>query len=224
MIFKRKKSTENAGQSVAAAETSVREQTAADELQTSLKEAPVDREARGPFDLTEVPAMRPYIDMGGIKVAPREGLKVRLDVDETTKRIVAISLDYEGSTLQVQAFAAPKSTGLWAETREQILESLKSQGAVAVERESVFGTEILMKSQPDAEQLAAVRFFGVDGPRWLLRGVLVGQGALEPEKAKGIEIVFRELVVVRGDAPLPPGELLALKMPENVGQIADTQQ
>ena len=36
---------------------------------------------------------------------------LRLEVEEQTKRIVAVGLDYAGSTLQVQAFAAPRSTG-----------------------------------------------------------------------------------------------------------------
>ena len=46
------------------------------------KSAPEDRAAKGPFDVSEVPAMRPYVDFGGIKVAPREGLQLRLEVDE----------------------------------------------------------------------------------------------------------------------------------------------
>ncbi|RRD36309.1 DUF3710 domain-containing protein [Leucobacter sp. OH2974_COT-288] len=217
MIFKRKKETGEAAAATTAAETAPATITAASDA-PNAKAAPQDRATKGPFDVTEVPAIRPYIDMGSIKVAPREGLKVRLDVDETSKRIIAISLDYEGSTLQVQAFSAPKSTGLWHEAREQIMASLKEQGAQVTEQESVFGTEVLMQSPPNAEQVAAVRFFGVDGPRWMLRGVLVGAGAVDPARASGIESVFRELVVVRGDAPLPPSELLPLQMPANVGQ------
>ena len=84
------------------------------------KDAPDDRASSGPFDESEANPVRPYIDLGGIKILPREGLNLRLEVEEQTKRIVAVGLDYADSTLQVQPFAAPRSAGLWAETREQI--------------------------------------------------------------------------------------------------------
>ncbi len=80
------------------------------------KSGPVDRETTGPFDESEANAVRPYIDLGGIKILPREGLNLRLEVEEQTKRIVAVGLDYAESTLQVQPFGAPRSSGLWEET------------------------------------------------------------------------------------------------------------
>ena len=97
-----------------------------DELQT--KSAPDDRAAAGPFDESEANPVRPYIDLGGIKVLPREGLNLRLEVEEQTGRIVAVGLDYADSTLQVQPFAAPRTTGLWEGTREQIRQQIRQQG------------------------------------------------------------------------------------------------
>ena len=47
------------------------------------------RRRSGPFDETEANPVRPYIDLGGIKILPREGLNLRLEVEEQTKRIVA---------------------------------------------------------------------------------------------------------------------------------------
>ena len=70
------------------------------------KAAPTDRATAGQFDDSEANPVRPYIDLGGIKVLPREGLNLRLEVEEQTKRIVAVGLDYADSTLQVQPFAA----------------------------------------------------------------------------------------------------------------------
>ncbi|HLS92853.1 MAG TPA: DUF3710 domain-containing protein, partial [Microbacterium sp.] len=46
------------------------------------KSAPEDRAERGPFDASEANPVRPYIDIGGIKVLPREGLNLRLEVEE----------------------------------------------------------------------------------------------------------------------------------------------
>ncbi len=59
------------------------------------------------------------------------------------------------------------------------------------------------------------RFVGVDGPRWFVRGVFHGEAAFQPEAAEALEQVFSDLVVVRGDEPLPPRELLPLRPPPN---------
>ena len=157
-----------------------------DELQT--KSAPDDRAAAGPFDESEANPVRPYIDLGGIKVLPREGLNLRLEVEEQTKRIVAVGLDYADSTLQVQPFAAPRSSGLWDETREQIRQQIRQQGGRVEEREGPLGPELLAEvpvaAGPDAtpgKRLA--RFVGVDGPRWFLRGVIGGDATSDVDAA-----------------------------------------
>ena len=180
------------------------------------KSAPADRAERGPFDASEANPVRPYIDIGGVKILPREGLNLRLEVEEKTQRIVAVGLDYAGSTLQVQPFAAPRSTGLWNETREQIRAQVVSQGGRVEEREGVFGPELLAEMR-EANGTRAMRFIGVDGPRWFLRGVIGGAGATSPEAAGQIEDLFRSIVVVRGSAPMPPRDLIALTMPVTPG-------
>lgn len=198
------------------------EQQESHELEVELdvtKSAPQDRAEHGPFDILEVPAMRPYVDLGSIKVPPREGLQMRLDVDEQAKRIVAVSLDFDGSTLQVQAFSAPKSSGLWHETRRQVEAALTKQQAQFAEREGFLGPEILTSIKLPEERgggITGVRFIGVDGPRWLLRGSITGKAATDPEAARPVEQLFRDLVVVRGELPMPPNELLPMKVPAGV--------
>lgn len=190
-----------------------------DEEFDTTKSAPEDRAENGPFDILEVPAMRPYVDLGSIKVPPREGLQMRLDVDEQAKRIVAVSLDFEGSTLQVQAFSAPKSTGLWHEVRRQVSAVLTKQNASFTEREGFLGGEIVTSVRVPEERgggMTDVRFIGVDGPRWLLRGSITGKAATDEAAAEPVEQLFRELVVVRGDLPMPPNELLPMKVPAGV--------
>lgn len=183
------------------------------------KSAPDDRESAGPFDVAEVPAMRPYVDLGGIKVAPREGLQLRLEVEEKTNRVVAVSLDYRESLLQVQAFAAPKTTGLWGRVRSELTQQMSSQGAEVSEEKGVLGPEVLVRSQAPAEQgggVRVVRFVAVDGPRWMLRGVIMGKAATDAEVRESVIDLFRELVVVRGDQPMPPSELIPLRVPAGV--------
>ena len=189
-----------------------------DELQG--KSAPDDRAASGPFDESEANPVRPYIDLGGIKVLPREGLNLRLEVEEQTGRIVAVGLDYADSTLQVQPFAAPRTGGLWDETRVQLRDQVKAQGGRVEEREGPLGKELLAEVPATAAEgsgLRLARFIGIDGPRWFLRGVIGGAGASDPDAAAKVEDLFRSIVVVRGGSPMPPRDLIPLKMPATPG-------
>jgi len=185
------------------------------------KAAPTDRAASGPFDESEANPVRPYIDLGGIKILPREGLNLRLEVEEQTKRIVAVGLDYAESTLQVQPFAAPRSAGLWDETREQIRQQIRQQGGRVEEREGPLGHELLAEVPVAGPEGAGgkriARFVGVDGPRWFLRGVIGGAAAADVEAAAKVEELFRSIVVVRGGTPMPPRDLIPLKMPAAPG-------
>lgn len=182
------------------------------------KSAPEDRAENGPFDDAEANPVRPYVDLGGVKILPREGLHLRLEIEEESKRVVAIGLDYAGSTLQVQPFAAPRSSGLWHEIRAQIAEQIARQGGTTTEREGDLGPELLAQipvssanTTPGSTRLA--RFIGVDGPRWFLRGVIAGEAAVNPDAAAAVEDLFRSIVVVRGSSPMPPRDLIPLHMP-----------
>lgn len=185
------------------------------------KSAPADRATKGPFDISEVSGVRPYVDLGGVKIVPRADLHLRLEVEEASKRVVAVGLEYRGSTLQVQPFAAPRSSGLWHEIRAQILEQLASQGARAKSATGPFGPEIFAEIPVTTEgkqSMRLARFIGVDGPRWFLRGVIAGKGATDAGAAAEVEELFRSIVVVRGSAPMPPRDLIQLTMPAAAAQ------
>ncbi|KNH12128.1 hypothetical protein ACU18_18805 [Arthrobacter sp. ZBG10] len=178
-----------------------------------------ERSATGPFDESEISSQDGYIDLGALLVAPSEGLQLRLEVEEATQRVVAVTLDLNGSSLQLQAFAAPKTEELWDEIRGQIGQSVGSQGGQVEEVEGSFGTELVAKlpaGLPDGSQgYRVARFIGVDGPRWFLRGVLGGPAALERPAAEALESLFRQVVVIRGDVPMPPRDLLQLRLPKD---------
>jgi len=200
----------------------VTDQTAADPAELDdAKSAPADRETAGPFDDSEANAVRPYVDLGGVKILPRADLHLRLEVEEGSKRVVAVGLDYAGSTLQVQPFAAPRSSGLWHEIRSQIVEQIHKQGGTTTITAGPFGPEVLAEipvAAASAGGTRLARFVGVDGPRWFLRGVISGEGAVNPEAAAKIEELFRSVVVVRGGTPMPPRDLIPLHMPAAAGQ------
>ena len=195
----------------------------------TAKSAPADRATEGPLDEVEANPVRPYVDLGGVKILPREGLHLRLEIEEGSKRVVAIGLDYAGSTLQVQPFAAPRSSGLWHEIRAQIADQIGKQGGTTTLREGPFGPELVAEIPVAAGQGAdgtsrLARFIGVDGPRWFLRGVIAGEGAVNADAATEIEELFRSIVVVRGSAPMPPRDLIPLRMPATPASATEPGQ
>ena len=179
------------------------------------KSAPADRETAGPLDESEANAVRPYVDLGGVKILPRPELALRLEVEEGSKRVVEVALDFAESTLQVQPFAAPRSSGLWHEIRAQIADQIRKQGGSVAEANGSLGPELHAQIPATGQQGGSrlARFVGVDGPRWFLRGVISGKAAVDAEAAAKIEELFRSVVVVRGTTPMPPRDLIPLHVP-----------
>lgn len=186
-----------------------------DDEQLIEKSAPDDRAEVGPLDESEAP-VRPYVDLGGLRIVPRPGMQMRLEVEEKTKRIVAVTLEHEGSTVQLQPFAAPRSEGIWEPVREVLRMQLERQGATVEEADGLLGPELRARLQtgPDGAP-RAVRIIGVDGPRWMLQGLIGGQAAVDDDKAAAAIELFRSTVVCRGAEPMPPRELIALRAPKS---------
>jgi len=167
------------------------------------KSAPVNRSTTGPLDISEVTSGMEYaVDFGAIKVIPVPGAEIRLEVEESTQRVIAVTIDLEGSSLQLQAFAAPKNEGVWNEVRQQLSESILSQGGTAEERLGSFGMELFVKL-PIFENGAPVgirnaRFVGVDGPRWFLRGLIAGAAMTDPQRLPGLKAFIGRLPLTVG--------------------------
>jgi hypothetical protein len=122
----------------------------------------------------------------------------------------------------VQPFAAPRTAGLWDETREQIRDQVRQQGGRVEERDGPLGPELLAEvpaagGADPATGKRLARFVGVDGPRWFLRGVIGGAATSDVAAAAQVEDLFRSIVVVRGGAPMPPRDLIPLRMPSTPG-------
>ena len=175
----------------------------------------------GPFDRSEVEDTSALLDLGAILVAPSDGMELRLELSEDEGNVVGVTVLMGDSAVQVQAFAAPRSEGIWDEVREEIAAGITQQGGTADEGEGVFGLELLARvpAQDDKGRPAfqPARFVGVDGPRWFLRAVFTG-AAVDGAKAGAVEDMVRSLVVVRGQEAMAPRELLPLKLPEVPGE------
>ena len=184
--------------------------------------------ATGPWDVAEPHPEIQRVDLGSLQVPVLEGTDIQLVFAEQHGAWVTVR--HELSELQLQAFAAPKRDSLWDDVRAEIAAEISGAGGMVDERTGPFGAELLARvpAQPQAPgqpqagpQL--VRFTGVDGPRWFLRGVFSGAAAENPAAAAPLEAVMREVVVVRGDHPVPPRDLLELRLPPEAAAALEEQ-
>jgi hypothetical protein len=171
----------------------------------------------GPWDVNDDVPQADRIDFGSLRVPVREGFEVQISMAEDQPAWVTVVRGDSG--LQLQAFAAPKTGGLWADVRQEIAAEVAKAGGECEEADGAFGVEVRARIAPPGPPggggpLHPVRFLGVDGPRWFLRGVISGPAAGRDDLAGPLEDVFADVVVVRGDHPVPPRDLLEIRLPE----------
>ncbi|MEN9749901.1 MAG: hypothetical protein RL149_979 [Actinomycetota bacterium] len=172
----------------------------------------------GPFDSEQITDVRPYVDFGAIRIEPQPNLQLSVEVEEGTSRVVAITLDYANSKLQLMAFAAPRTEGIWSDIRAAVSQNIIAQGGEVEEGYGAIGAELIAKlplvdDQGRAAGYRHARFVGFDGPRWCLRGTVGGAALTDPKAAADINDLFRSVIVHRGETALPPGEPLPLTVP-----------
>jgi len=171
----------------------------------------------GPFDRAEVQGLEGRLDLGALWLTGLPGMELRLEVEEESQNVVGVTAVMGESAVQLQAFAAPRSEGIWDDIRTEIAASITSQGGTADRMSGPWGTELraqLPGRDADGHTVfSPVRFVGVDGPRWFLRGVLSGPAAVDEDASAALLDVFRGTVVVRGDEAMAPRELLPLTLP-----------
>ena len=182
-------------------------------------EAPGDTPAgqNGPFDRDEVDGLEGRLDLGALWVTGIEGMELRLEVEQDSQNVVGVTAVLGESAVQLQAFAAPRTEGIWDDIRAEIAASITSQGGTADLTSGPLGAELLARmpgQAPDGRTVfSPARFVGVDGPRWFLRAVLSGRAAIDEDAASVLLDVVRSTVVVRGDEAMAPRELLPLTLP-----------
>ncbi|MDO5701471.1 MAG: DUF3710 domain-containing protein [Bowdeniella nasicola] len=173
-------------------------------------------EARGPFDVSEVPDLGERIDLGVLRVPQVEGMQAQIGLDSTKRAPVGITVTLGDSALQLQVFAAPKSRGIWNEVRAERAEMLAAQSATVTESYGPHGHELLAEvpvTTPAGSGVRPMRFVGVDGSRWLLLATFFGPAAKDPTRARSLEDLLADVVVARGDRPYPPKRIIPLTLP-----------
>lgn len=174
----------------------------------------------GPWDISEEPedgVVR--LDFGSLKIPGVEGMDVNLEIEEESQTVVAITIVIDEGGLQLQAFAAPRNGDYWPEVRGELAAGITSSGGVADVVEGSLGQEVRatvpVTNEEGTQETQHVRFVGVDGPRWLLRGVFLGAAAVDERASEVFEDIFTGCVVTRGNQPMAPGEMLPLELPED---------
>ncbi|AMD88080.1 hypothetical protein AXF14_11480 [Actinomyces radicidentis] len=225
-LFSRRKKAEATDDATTTEAIEAETTTASDDAATSdaVEEGGAEppTEPTGPWDLAEAPApdSKRLIDLGSVRVPGVDGMQLRLENARPGVEVGAVVLVLEGSTLELRAFAAPRTAGVWEELRADIVAELKRAKAEPSVVEGEHGPEVAARvpvQTPDGQQQRVpVRFLGVDGPRWFLRGVLQGPAAVDDEASRTPRDVFNGVVVVRDGQARPPREILPLHAPGSV--------
>ena len=182
----------------------------------------------GPWDAEEpFPALE-RVDLGSLQVPIGPEHEIQLVMAEQHGAWVTIR--YRESEVQIQAFAAARRGALWDDVRAEIAAEVTTAGGRSQETEGSFGIELMAQVPAEPGQGGAelggmrlVRFVGVDGPRWFVRGLFSGPAADGGDQADLLEEVLRDVVVVRGEHPVPPREILELTLPPEARQALEEQ-
>jgi len=184
--------------------------------------------ADGPWDADEVDleeAAGSRMDLGGLLIAPQQGLDVQLQVDEASGQVIAVVLAGQEGAVELRPFAAPRNKDIWGDVRRQVSAEVARMGGTATEVEGPYGTALRVSlgvKRPDGSTGTQVsQVLGIAGPRWLLRATMFGRPAVEYRPDGDVETALRNVVVVRGKGPIPPGDPLPLTVPPNAQRLGE---
>ena len=180
-------------------------------------------QSAGPWDEAAAYPQAERMNFGSLLVPVRDGFDIQVNLDDQAGMWIAVVR--EDSALQLQAFAAPKTSGLWDEVRAEIADEVAKAGGQSGDAEGPFGAELLAQLTPGGPgtQPVPMRFMGADGPRWFLRGLLTGPAAVSADLAQPFEEFFADVVVVRGEHAEPPRKALEIVLPEEARQAIEQQ-
>ncbi|PXY28153.1 DUF3710 domain-containing protein [Prauserella muralis] len=174
----------------------------------------------GPFDAADAPEDGlPRMDLGSVQVPVPDGSQVQVEMDQASGNVRAVHVVTTHGQVTVSAYAAPRSGGLWREVSSELAEQLRSDGAQVTSGRGEWGLEL---SAIVGE--VALRFVGVDGPRWMLRGVIASPQSQAAQAPAVLRDIVRDTIVVRGDNPMPVRTPLPIQLPEAVAAHIAEQQ
>lgn len=162
----------------------------------------------GPYDVKQAPDDGvSRLDLGALRVPVLPGIEVQLQANANGE-MHQVVLGHASGRLRLGAYAAPRSEGVWDEIRAQLRAALAKGGAEPVEVPGDYGPE-LRAQVPEPSGPVNVRHVGIDGPRWFVHAMFIGDAA----SGGVLDEVLRGLIVDRGDEARPVREPLPLRLP-----------
>lgn len=192
-------------------------------VQWDAWDAAFEREA-GPFDIEEVDLDADEvkrIDLGTLIVTPFDKMNLQLQVDKAKEKVQALLISDGASAMEVAVFAGPTRASMIAEIRSEIIRATAEAKGTIEMVEGPFGAELrrrLPVKTPEGNPATHLsRTWLVGGPGWVLRGVVMGRAALEPDNEQADSAMwefYSNLVVRRGQQPAVPGSVLTMDVPQ----------
>lgn len=176
-------------------------------------------EYAGPHDEAEAPDDGlNRLDLGSVLLPVPDGAQLQVEMDQN-RAVRAVHVVTPVGQLTVNAYAAPRSGGLWREVCGELAEQLRSDGAKVRSTAGEWGQELVA-----ALGEVSLRFIGVDGPRWMLRGVVAGPPDITDQSTHALYDLVRGTVVVRGSQPMPVRTPLPIELPPSIADHIEAQQ
>ena len=182
----------------------------ADRDESAAEQDEAEQSGKGPWDSMDpqAPDTDEYLDIGALMLPFLQGSELRLKANSQTGDVLGATITYGSSSLELEPFAAPKSLGLWDEVRADLLKA----NSACKEVDGVFGKELTLPVKVKGRNLLT-RVVGIDGPRWMLRGIFSGPAAKGGKEKDVLDGYLADLVVSRGDEPLAPRDLVPMHAP-----------
>lgn len=178
----------------------------------------------GPWDVDDdnVLDYDEYLSLGSYYLPFVQKMTLRIKANRATHEVLGSTMTLGTSSVEVEALAAPKTMGLWDDVRADLLEA----NPQATETQGVFGTEVILPVTLKNGKTATTRIVGVDGPRWMLRGIFSGLAATDADadETKTLNDFFANIVVERGDEPLAPRDLIPMSAPMTPNERREAAQ
>lgn len=177
-----------------------------------------DDEVDGPFDVEDfddptVVAVGRH-DLGSVLIPENEAAELAVEVNQQGVPAMVWMVTPNGR-YNITAYAAPKTGGLWREVVTEIAESLRNDSAQVNIEDGPWGREVVGVVTKGPEPVV-MRFVGIDGYRWMVRGAAIGSPESADAIAADVRNALKDTVVRRGDTPQPVRAMLSLQLSESL--------